>query len=252
MAGVTSDGLFDRPVADAHEELSNQMERASYLTQASLRNAFARVANLEAVLNELLEALATNQAIAPEQVPLAIRAYGQQVPEAGAGSGGDSGAGLPPAELMAPGDGDVVASRWPGVVLRTDSAAGDGQPVDCAARLAVCHAVCCSLKFPLSAAELDAGKVKWDLGHPYMIRSDTSGYCCHNDRETGGCTVYQDRPGVCRGYSCAADGRIWKDFEGMVLNTEWIAEHFANPGRMHVSVRTAADTDGPGFSDGPG
>jgi hypothetical protein len=27
---------------------------------------------------------------------------------------------------------------------------------------------------------------------------------------------------VCRGYSCAKDERIWKDFDNMILNEEWI------------------------------
>ena len=33
------------------------------------------------------------------------------------------------------------------------------------------------------------------------------------------------RPTVCREYSCANDPRIWTDFDAMVLNDEWIAQH---------------------------
>lgn len=234
---------WHRGPADPHTEITVQMERASFLTQASLRNAFARMGNLEAVLNELLEALAANQLIQSEQVPLAVRAYGQQVDDA---RGPNGVSDLQAGELMAPDEEPALATRWPGVVLRNENEEKElNQPVDCAARMSVCHAVCCSLKFPLSASEVEKGKVNWDLGHPYMIRGDTSGYCSHNDPETGGCGVYENRPGVCRGYSCAEDPRIWKDFEGMVINSEWLADHFTDPGRVHVTLRTSASDSAP-------
>src|SRR5215831_314080 len=50
--------------------------------------------------------------------------------------------------------------------------------------------------------------------------------CCHHlDPNTGGCSIYENRPGVCRRYSCARDERIWKDFEKMELNEEWIHDN---------------------------
>ena len=98
-----------------------------------------------------------------------------------------------------------------------------GPPVDCAARMHVCHAVCCKLRFALSADEIEAGRVRWDLGRPYMIRHEADGFCTHNDRACGSCRVYAHRPTPCRTYSCVGDTRIWKDFERMELNTEWIA-----------------------------
>ena len=99
----------------------------------------------------------------------------------------------------------------------------------------ICRAVCCKLKFPLSCDEVDSGKVKWDVGHPYVIRHESTGYCTHNDTATGGCRVYEDRPAVCRRYSCAHDTRIWSDFEGMVLNQEWIDGHLSARD-FHVSA----------------
>jgi Fe-S-cluster containining protein len=89
----------------------------------------------------------------------------------------------------------------------------------------VCRAICCRLHFALSAAEVESGTVKWDLGRPYQIRQDSTGTCVHNDPETHACSVYADRPGVCRGYSCANDERIWTDFDNMQLNTPWIEEN---------------------------
>ena len=56
-----------------------------------------------------------------------------------------------------------------------------------------------------------------------FIRHEVDGYCTHHHRAGGGCGIYANRPGVCRRYSCANDSRIWKDFDQMELNTEWIA-----------------------------
>ena len=224
--------LFHREEPDPVEELSYQIERGSQLTQASLQNAFRRLKVLQTVVGEMVEALAANGVVEPEQVPAAIEAYGVAPPADEA----KEVAGPPMVPATDDGVEEPVAFRWPGVVLRKENVTSPGEPVDCAARMHICHAVCCSLKFPLSPSEVEAGKVKWDIGHPYMIRGTTSGYCCHNDAKTGGCQVYQDRPGVCRDYSCASDSRIWKDFEGMVLNTEWIAEHVNNKGDLHLSI----------------
>jgi Fe-S-cluster containining protein len=110
------------------------------------------------------------------------------------------------------------------VVIRASETGSehDGGPVDCAARIPICHAVCCRLRFALSIEEIDNGPLKWDLGRPYYNRIDEDGYCQKFDRETRGCGVYEQRPTPCRGYSCEHDERIWTDFENMVLNTEWI------------------------------
>jgi hypothetical protein len=44
---------------------------------------------------------------------------------------------------------------------------------------------------------------------------------------------------VCQ-YSCAGDARIWKDFAGMVVNQEWIDDHFgAERGPIEVFMETA-------------
>lgn len=109
---------------------------------------------------------------------------------------------------------DGMLPAWPTIMVRQDDAgdAAAGEPVapevevDCAARMHVCQAVCCTLPFPLSAAEVEAADVRWDLGHPDVIRRTAAGYCTHNDRGTGGCDVYDRRPAVCRGYSCARPG----------------------------------------------
>ncbi len=123
---------------------------------------------------------------------------------------------------------DELAKRdeldWQRAMIRKD-ATEDNKPVaevDCKGRLHLCKSACCKLDFALSVLELEAAEIKWDLGRPYFIRHDSGGYCTHLDWATGGCTVYEKRPGVCRNYSCSKDERIWLDFDNMKLNHEWI------------------------------
>ncbi len=84
--------------------------------------------------------------------------------------------------------------------------------IDCAARLPLCKARCCTLGFSLSRQDLDEGMVRWDYSKPYQIRRKPDGYCVHNDQSRG-CQLYAQRPAVCRTYDCREDKRIWQDFE---------------------------------------
>jgi Fe-S-cluster containining protein len=89
--------------------------------------------------------------------------------------------------------------------------------IDCAARLPLCRARCCTLSFELSRQDLDEGKVRWELEDPYLIRHESDGYCTHFDRAAGGgCTIYEHRPAACRGYDCRGDSRIWIDFDARI------------------------------------
>lgn len=92
--------------------------------------------------------------------------------------------------------------------------------IDCDARMPLCHAACCRLSFALSVQDVEEGKVRWDLGRPYMNRRDADGYCHHLDRGTCACTVYEARPLVCRSYDCRKDTRIWKDFENRIVSPD--------------------------------
>ncbi len=103
----------------------------------------------------------------------------------------------------------------------TDKYSYPGQvTIDCRERMPICRAACCRLRFALSVQDLEEGKVKWDLGQPYMIRHAPDGYCHHIDRTSGRCGVYENRPLVCRGYDCRNDKRIWEDFENRVPSAE--------------------------------
>jgi Fe-S-cluster containining protein len=205
-------------VTAAVAELDRQMERGSFFTQAVLQRGFSRLEQAETLLTRLVDVLATQGVVDPEELGFSVSAEGPA-------STADTGDSPPGAE---PADAAEAGISWPTVALRVDDPEPGTQcavPVDCAARLHVCHAVCCKLKFPLSCEEVDSGTVKWDLGHPYIIRHESNGYCAHNDTATGGCRIYDNRPQVCRRYSCATDTRIWSDFDAMVLNQAWIDEH---------------------------
>jgi hypothetical protein len=87
------------------------------------------------------------------------------------------------------------------------------EPIDCAARLALCHAACCRLRVPLTRQDLDEGVVEWDRDQPYLNRQRADGWCVHCDPASRRCTTYEHRPGLCRRFDCRGDGRIWIDFE---------------------------------------
>ena len=195
------DGL---DMTDEVARLDRQVERGAVRTQSLFNRGFERIRELEATVQALVDALVARGALSPAELRDAAARASETLtsrPEAAPHT----------------------------VVLRPDdprAAARAEQVVDCAARMHVCHAVCCKLRVALSGSEVEAGRVRWDLGRPYFIRREADGKCTHNDRSTGGCTVYADRPQPCRQYSCATDGRIWKDFDGMVLNNEWLDAHF--------------------------
>lgn len=107
----------------------------------------------------------------------------------------------------------------------------DGSPViepdiNCAERLHICKAACCSLRFPISVQDIDAGHVKWDYARPYQIRQSPEGKCVHLEEGSCACQVYHHRPKVCRSYSCRDDKRIWLDFDNMILNEESVKKFY--------------------------
>ena len=206
---------------DPVDELARQVERASLFNHASLDRVASRASGIEAKLVELVELLREKGIVADaELAPPAAEA-----PEVPA----DPEVGEEPA---AP-----PRVPWPTFALRDGSVPPKpAREVNCAERMHVCHAVCCKLSFALTAQEVDAGRVRFDLGFPYMIRHDSDGYCTHNDRSTGFCGVYADRPGVCRHYSCANDERIWKDFENMELNHEWLDANLGDAPRIRLRL----------------
>ncbi len=213
---------------DPVHELDRQVQRGSLFTQAVLQQTSQRISETEVIVARLVDALAERGLVDPDQLGLVSddRPVVGREPELADDE-------LP--EMPKP------TITWPAVAIREDPAEVTPPAfVDCEARMPVCKAVCCRLKFPLSAAEVERADVRWDIGHPYLIRHESDGYCSHNDRATHGCTVYDQRPTVCRTYSCVNDRRIWSDFDGMVLNEAWIEEHLGAGDGMYLEAVVAS------------
>lgn len=235
----------------ALDELDRQIQRGSLFTQAVLQRTSQRVSETEVVLAKVIDSLVERGVLDPAE--LGLTAADDGVANGGAAShpAGPDPADTGPAAAGPTDTGPALTEstkiKWPAVALRVDpidTETSDTELVDCGARMPVCHAVCCKLKFPLSPEEVERGAIKWDIGHPYLIRHDSDGCCTHNDRSTHGCTKYDERPMICRTYSCAADTRIWSDFDNMVLNQEWIAEHLSGADGMYFET-VAASMDVP-------
>lgn len=97
-----------------------------------------------------------------------------------------------------------------------DKHAVTSSDVDCAARLHLCQARCCTFGVSMSPQDVREGKLRWELHQPYLLEKDReTGYCRYMDGD-GGCGVYDDRPGTCRAYDCRHDGRVWLDFEARI------------------------------------
>lgn len=97
-------------------------------------------------------------------------------------------------------------------------AAPEAPAIDCASRLHLCKGSCCMLTFALTQEDVEEGTVRWDLRQPYVIARGESGRCVHQEAGTCRCSIYENRPNVCRGYDCRKDKRIWLDFEQRIPN----------------------------------
>lgn len=110
--------------------------------------------------------------------------------------------------------------------------------INCAERVHLCKAVCCKLNFALTPGEVRSGKVKWDRKLPYLIAHGEDGYCAHLEHGKG-CNVFEDRPALCRRFDCRTDGRVWKDFDAMIPNSEWISGIVGNSQRVVARPKAA-------------
>ncbi len=193
-------------------ELERQTERAQLFTHTALGRQVLRLHEVESFTFGLLDVLLAKGVVSEQEVSGAVERVRAESQERG-------------------------ESLGVGVALRVDAPETAEAPtvtVNCAERMHICHSICCKLDFALTAEEVERGAVRWDLGRPYQIRHDADGFCTHRDRATGFCGAYTCRPAICRGYSCARDTRIWKDFERMELNTEWIEAHLQRRDEPHV------------------
>ncbi len=182
-------------------ELDLQMERGSLFTHTSLTRLSARINESDSFLYAMVDLMVKKGLLTTEEITEFVQEVRNESIE-------------------------KMETAHPGLALRDDRG-GEAEytPVNCEERWSVCKAICCKLDFALNAEEVENGHVKWDMGRPYFIRHNKQGFCTHLNQENKCCGVYEDRPKVCKKYSCAKDERIWKDFEKMELNHEWINTH---------------------------
>jgi Fe-S-cluster containining protein len=88
--------------------------------------------------------------------------------------------------------------------------------IDCAARLHLCGARCCSFDVLLSPQDVAERGVPWVLDRPYELPRDPVTRRCACMDDGGACTIYDKRPGACRTYDCREDQRVWIDFAARI------------------------------------
>jgi hypothetical protein len=87
--------------------------------------------------------------------------------------------------------------------------------IDCAARIPLCKAKCCTFAVTLSAQDVAERLLPFEISEPYVLPKHADGRCaCMAD--DGACTVYAQRPGACRAYDCRHDARVWQDFDARI------------------------------------
>lgn len=196
---------------DTLHELERQLERSGFFTHSSLSRQAERINEMESFLYGLIDSLLEKGLLDKDQLEECAKKVREET--------------LQRKEHF-----------YAGIALRVDAPDPEKMvPVNCDERMHICKAVCCKLNFTLSVDEIESGKVKWDLGQPYFIRQSSTGYCSQLDPDKKCCSIYSDRPKVCQKYSCAKDERIWKSFDKMELNTEWIEDNLAET-RVHLQA----------------
>ena len=86
--------------------------------------------------------------------------------------------------------------------------------IDCDTRYRQCGGACCRLyDVYLTDEEVRSGRYRWDLARPYRLERRDDGSCSYLDLSTMKCTIWSERPTVCRGYTCHSDDNIWVDFD---------------------------------------
>ena len=88
--------------------------------------------------------------------------------------------------------------------------------VDCASRIPLCKARCCSMDVTLSAQDVAEGGIPFDIAQPYALPRDATTKRCVCMDAAGACTIYDKRPGACRAYDCRHDKRVWLDFDARI------------------------------------
>jgi Fe-S-cluster containining protein len=105
----------------------------------------------------------------------------------------------------------------------------DSPDIDCASRIPLCGARCCSFDVALSRQDLVERKLPFVIERPYELPRDPVTKRCACMDDTGACTAYEHRPATCRTYDCREDRRVWLDFAARI------------PAPLPEAIRPAAD-----------
>ncbi|MDA0167868.1 YkgJ family cysteine cluster protein [Solirubrobacter taibaiensis] len=181
-------------MTDQLNELERQVEGGNLFAHSTLTEHASRINEAAAIVNGLVGLLVQRGLIEGDELLAAVDSVRERTEQAG-------------------------HHAHVGIAVRVEQEVEEPE-IDCEARLPICKAACCRLHFALSVEEVErGGPLRWELGHPYFNRHNADGYCHQWD---DGCGIYDERPSVCRSYTCADDDRIWKDFDAMELNHEFI------------------------------
>ncbi len=200
---------------DGLARLERQLERGSLFTHTELSKNSERIREDELLLHGIINLLIEKGLVTEDELAQSAERAQEEM------------------------DADANQPR-PGIALTVDDEHKPAQSIreiDCDARIHLCRAACCRMSFALTAREVQAGRVKWDHGQPYYIRQEANGYCSHQQAEGHQCDIYRHRPGVCRRYTCIDDARIWKDFDAMEINREWIDANLGANRPQLVAIR---------------
>ncbi|MCX9009871.1 MAG: YkgJ family cysteine cluster protein [Candidatus Methanoperedens sp.] len=189
----------DMSISADFRELEHQIEKGNLFAHTVLTEQIMRINESESYIYGLIDYLIQKGIIQPDELKTTVDSVRKEIIE-------------------------KKEFATLGVALRVDGDEDKEQTVavNCEERLHICNAVCCRLRFALSVEEIETGRMKWELGKPYYNRHHEHGYCHQMNLDKKCCNIYENRPTVCSKYSCANDKRIWKDFEKMELNQEWI------------------------------
>jgi hypothetical protein len=88
--------------------------------------------------------------------------------------------------------------------------------IDCASRIHLCGARCCSFEVALSPQDIREKVVPFELDRPYMLPRDAETKRCACMDDKGACTIYEQRPAACRTFDCRGDARVWIDYEARI------------------------------------
>jgi uncharacterized protein len=109
--------------------------------------------------------------------------------------------------------------------------------VDCdEGRRLGCRTFCCCLLVRLAPDERGQG-LAGEMSERFVEKNEETGYCIHMDPETGRCTIWKNRPAVCRHYDCNRDPLLQKVLrEGLSSLVQLVTSPDLPPGTPRVRV----------------